>query len=67
MLTIQMWLKPLRLGRRAVGLCLNMGYQGAIFEGDSLNVVSGLRSTGPCWSGFSQLIEDTKIKLKSFE
>jgi hypothetical protein len=45
--------------------CCDMGIHCAIFEGDSLTVVSTLRRERPCWSGSGQLIEDTKIRLNS--
>jgi hypothetical protein len=49
-----------------VSLSSEWGFQNMICEGDSLEVVSALRKTGPDWSCKGTLIDDTKALFHRF-
>lgn len=52
---------------KVVSFCCDLGLQHVIFEGNSMQVVSALNKDSPCWSNFSNLIEDSNVLLKRFE
>ncbi|XP_062155184.1 uncharacterized protein LOC133863239 [Alnus glutinosa] len=52
---------------KAVSFCSDLGLRRATFEGDSLQVVSAMRKDEPCWTSFSQLIEDSMVLLSSLD
>jgi len=47
-------------------VCNELGFKRAVFEGDSLIVVSALRQNSSCWLVCGQLLDDIKTKLNSF-
>jgi hypothetical protein len=51
---------------QAIQFCWELGFQRAIFEGDSLIVISALRQVFTCWQGFEQLLDDTRLSLIVF-
>jgi hypothetical protein len=46
--------------------CGELGFKRAVFEGDSLIVVSALQQNSSCWLVYGQLLDDIKTKLNSF-
>jgi hypothetical protein len=52
---------------KAVNFCNDLGFHEVIFEGNALTIVNAFRHSEPCWSSYSQLIEDTQIRLHSYK
>jgi len=51
----------------AAKFCCEHGYGRAIFEGDSLTVVSALKKTKSCMSSYGQVIDDTKTLVMGLQ
>jgi len=52
---------------KAVNFCNDLGFHEVIFEGNALTIVNAFRHSEPCWSSYSQLIEDTQIRFHSYK
>jgi ribonuclease HI len=51
---------------KAVQICGELGYTKVVFEGNSLLITESLNQCFPCLKNYGQIIEDTRVVLKSF-
>jgi hypothetical protein len=51
---------------KAVEICEELGYTKVVFEGYSLLIVESLNQGFPCLKNYGQIIEETRVVLKSF-
>jgi ribonuclease HI len=49
---------------KAIQLCVSLGLQRVIFEGDSKGVVDGIHSTAENWSHKGMMLDDIRIQLQ---
>jgi hypothetical protein len=53
--------------RRGAELCQSLGILKLVLEGDALQIVQALRSTGDRWCPYGLIIEDTRRMLRNFQ
>jgi ribonuclease HI len=53
--------------RQVAEFCRDLGFFDIILEGDSLMVTKALEGKGENWLKFGQIVEDTKLLLRSFQ
>jgi hypothetical protein len=48
---------------KGVDFCYQREFNRVIIEGDSKNVVTALKTPGPCWCSYGHIIDDTKTRI----